>query len=97
MHMLKQRITEHKSSIRHNDVNYPVARHFNKSSHPISSLRFKGIQHTELPGGGDMERQICQRKACWIDTLDTLQPTGLNDDFDMSAVISSVEFGLFSS
>ncbi len=35
--MLKQRISEHKSSIRRKDVNYPVAQHFNEASHPVSS------------------------------------------------------------
>ncbi len=41
---LKQRISEHKSSVRRNDPNYPVAIHFNNAHHDISSLRFCGIE-----------------------------------------------------
>lgn len=37
---LKQQISEHKSSIRRNDPNYPVAVHLNKFSHNAASLRF---------------------------------------------------------
>ena len=85
---LKQRISEHKSSIRRNDINYPVARHFNECSHPISSLRFQGIEHIEMPRGGDMEKRLCQRELYWIDTLNALHPgTGLNEDFDMRVLI----------
>lgn len=46
----------HKSAIRRNDVNYPVARPFNEFAEAISVLRFQGIEHTELLRGGDVER-----------------------------------------
>lgn len=49
---LKQRISEHKSSIRRNDPNYPIAIHFNNNHHDISSLRFCGIEQVTLPPGG---------------------------------------------
>ncbi|KAM4621351.1 LOW QUALITY PROTEIN: NLR family CARD domain-containing protein 3-like [Polymixia lowei] len=45
---LKQRISEHKSSIRRNDREYPVAVHFNDKKHDISSLRFFGIEQSNL-------------------------------------------------
>jgi len=85
--VLKQRISEHKSSIRRNDINYPVARHFNEASHPVSSLRFQSIEHIELPRRGDIDMKLCQRELFWIDTLNALQPTGLNEDFDMSVML----------
>lgn len=50
-------------------------------------LRSQHSEHMELPRGGDVERKICQRELFWIDTLDTLQPTGLNEEFDMSAML----------
>jgi len=82
--ILKQRIIQHKSSIRHNDVNYLVAQYFNSFSHLISSsLRFQGIGHIELPREGNMERKICQRQLFWIETLHILQPMGLDDYLDM--------------
>jgi hypothetical protein len=37
-HSLKQRISEHKSSIRRNDRDYPVAVHFNDLNHDISTF-----------------------------------------------------------
>lgn len=74
--MLKQRIGEHKSSIRRNDF-----------SHPVSSLRFQGAEHMELRRWRDMERKICRRELFWIVTLKTLQPMGLNEDFDMSNML----------
>lgn len=84
---LKQRISEHKSSIRRNDENYPVACHFNNLSHPLSSLRFQGIEQVTLHRGGDVDRKLCQRELFWIHKLDALQPSGLNEDFDMSVFI----------
>ena len=86
-HPLKQRISEHKSSIRRKDVKYPVACHFNNHSHPISSLRFQGIEQITLQRGGDVDRSLCQRELYWIHTLESLQPLGLNEDFDMSVVL----------
>ncbi len=84
---LKQRISEHKSSIRRADPNYPVACHFNASSHPISSLRFQGIEHVQLPRGGDIDKRLHRRELYWIHTLDSIHPQGLNVDFDMSAML----------
>lgn len=84
---LKQRISEHKSSIRRKDENYPVACHFNDLSHPLSSLRFQGIEQVTLHRGGDIDRKLCQRELFWIYTLNALQPSGLNEDFDMSVFI----------
>lgn len=66
---LKQRIREHKSGIRHNDVKYP---HFNELSHNVSALHFWGIDTIDLPQGG----KLCKRKLFWIHTLDALQPIG---------------------
>lgn len=61
--MLKQRISEHKDSIRCNEMNSPAARHFNEFSHPISSLRFRGIERIELQRGGDMERKKISKES----------------------------------
>lgn len=72
-HMLKQRISEHKSSIRRYEVNYPV-----------TSLQLQGIEHNELQreGGIWKERYIFR-----IEPLDISQPIGLNEDFDMSVMV----------
>ena len=55
--------------------------------HPLSTLRFQGIEQIILHRGGDVDRKLCQRELFWIHTLHTLQPSGLNEDFDMSVFI----------
>lgn len=82
---LKQRISEHKSSIRRNDRDYPVAIHFNDNHHDVCSLRFYGIEYVPPPPrGGDHDRLLKQREAFWIHTLQTLAPKGLNDEFNLN-------------
>ena len=72
---LKQRMSEHKSTIRRNDRNYPVAVHFNDFKHDIASLRFIGIEKVHLPRrGGNHDNLLKKREAFWINTLQTLHP-----------------------
>lgn len=82
---LKQRVSEHKSSIRRADPNYPVPSHFNAL--PLSSLHFQGIEQVQLPRGGDIDKRLCQKELFWICTLDSLHPNGLNVDFDTSVML----------
>lgn len=78
---LKQRISEHKSSIRRKDMNYPVAAHFVTLNHDVTSLRFCGIEKVTLPPrGGDIELLLQRRELFWIYTLQTLSPKGMNDE-----------------
>ena len=85
---LKQRISEHKSSIRRNDRDYPVAVHFNDHKHDISSLRFCGIEQVSLPKrGGNHDLLLKRREAFWIFTLQTLSPKGLNDEFNLNIML----------
>ena len=56
---LKQRISEHKSSIRRNDRDYPVAVHFNDLKHDISTFRFCGIEKVKMSDrGGDINNTL---------------------------------------
>ncbi len=81
---LKQRISEHKSSICCNDREYPVAVHFNDARHDISSLRFCGIEKVSPPRrGGDHDLLLKCREAFWIYSLQTLSPKGLNDELPL--------------
>ena len=85
---LKQRISEHKSSIRRNDRDYPVAVHFNDHKHDISSLRFCGIEKVDPPPrGGDHDLLLKRRELYWIHTLQTLAPRGLNDEFPLNVML----------
>lgn len=81
---LKNRISEHRSNIRNHDQKSPVALHFAHAKHSVSSLKYTGIEKVNSPRrGGDMDTILLQREAFWIYTLDTLNPRGLNEDFDL--------------
>lgn len=85
---LKQRVSEHKSTIRRNDRNYPVAVHFNDCKHDISQLRYCGIEQVAAPRrGGNHDLLLKRREAYWIFTLQTLAPKGLNDEFNLNVML----------
>ena len=81
-------MSEHKSSIRRNDREYPVAVHFNDFKHDISTFRFIGIEQVKLPRrGGNHDVLLKQREAYWIYTLQTLHPKGLNDEIQLNVML----------
>lgn len=80
---LKVRISEHRSAIRRGDMDSPVARHFLERAHPISQLRFLGIELVPKPNrGGNFTEKLLRRELFWIYQLNTLSPRGLNEDRD---------------
>ena len=81
---LKTRICEHRSAIRNNDERSPVAVHFKENQHPLSSLRYIGIEHVSLPRrGGNIDNLLLKRELWWCHFLGTLAPEGLNQEFDI--------------
>ncbi len=74
---LRTRISEHHSNIRTGDMRSPIASHFRQVGHNVTVLQYIGI-------GGDYEKKLLQRECFWIYTLDTLSPSGLNEDFDIT-------------
>ncbi|CAB1312762.1 unnamed protein product [Coregonus sp. 'balchen'] len=57
----KTRISEHRN-IRTGETKNPVAVHFVQAGHPISSLRYIGIEMVKMScRGGDIERKLLQR------------------------------------
>jgi glutathionylspermidine synthase len=53
-----------------NNTEYLVAAHFVEATHPISSLKYTGIEHVALPRrGGNMEIILLQREVYWISYL----------------------------
>ncbi len=83
---LKTRIAEHRSSIRTNDQNSPVAVHFNLKRHNLSTLRYIGVEHVKVPRrGGDVNKILLKREAYYIYTLNTLSPKGLNLELDFNS------------
>lgn len=70
---LRKRISEHRSDIRCGDERNPVAAHFKKSRHSMSSFRYSGIEKVEKPlRGGDHNCLLLQREAYYIYTLNTM-------------------------
>ena len=81
---LKTRISEHRSAIRNHDVKSPVAVHFTKMKHTVSSLFFLGIEQVKLPRrGGDLNTLLLKRELFYIFSLGTLAPKGLNEEMDI--------------
>lgn len=61
---LKQSISEHKSSIKWKDMNYPVALHFNKFIRDVSTLSFCGIGKVKVPTKcGDIDIFLQRREV----------------------------------
>ncbi len=81
---LKTRFAEHRSAIRHHEPKSPVAQHFFKLRHSISTLQYIGIEAVKLPRRrGDINHLLLKREAYWIYTWNTLSPNGLNEEFDI--------------
>ena len=86
---LRTRISEHRSNIRCGDERNPVAAHFKKFGHSISSFRYWGIEKVERPfRGGDHGLLLLQREAYYIYTLNTMAPNGLNEEFDLKPFLT---------
>lgn len=85
---VKKRICEHKSAIRNRDVRSPVARHFAREKHNVAQLRFLVLEQVDKhPRGGDRERRLLQRESFWIESLDSLEPFGLNETVDFNCFL----------
>ncbi|XP_069466482.1 uncharacterized protein [Ambystoma mexicanum] len=85
---VKERWSEHKSTIRCKNLRSPVARHFIEFQHTIAQIKFQVIEIVKRPHrGGNYQSLLSQREKYWIHTLDTLQPKGLNDEFSLSCFL----------
>lgn len=61
-----------------------MAAHFKKAGHNVSALRYIGIEKVNKPlRGGNQERLLLQRETFYIYSLNTLAPSGLNEEFDI--------------
>ncbi|CAB1337497.1 unnamed protein product [Coregonus sp. 'balchen'] len=77
-------ICEHRSNIWAGETKNLVAVHFVQTGHPISSLRYIGIEMVKMSRReGDIERKLLQRESFWIHRLNTLSPLGHNEEFDL--------------
>ncbi|CAJ0920813.1 unnamed protein product [Ranitomeya imitator] len=82
---LRDRIASHKSTIRCKKTWLPVPHHFVSANHNVSQLRVQVIEQVERPRrGGNHIKQLKEREAYWIYTLQTLAPGGLNRELDLT-------------
>ena len=70
---LKTRLCNHISSIRRQDPEQPVAQHFSSSNYQICDVTVRIIDKP----GNDIKKRLSFEQA-WIDTIQTIQPWGLN-------------------
>lgn len=72
---IKDRIAQHRSTIRHPQSSLPVSRHFSEMGHKDTDLRFMVLE--EIPHdkrGGDRILKLKRREVWWINKLQSLAP-----------------------
>ncbi|CAJ0965128.1 unnamed protein product [Ranitomeya imitator] len=85
---VRDRVAQHKSTIRCNKTHLPLPFHFSAKNHNIAQLRFQVLEQVDIPRRGQNRTKMLQkREAYWIYTLQTLEPKGLNRDYDVSAFL----------
>ena len=87
---LSDRIAEHLRSVRNNDVDKPVAWHFNAANHSISDIKVCAI--SPISGGNYSRKRQVKRL---IFKIGTILPHGLNERF--SFIEGILRSGLCSS
>ena len=73
---LSDRFAEHLRSVRNDDVDKPVARHFNAANHFISDMKICAI--SPISGGNDSRKR---HEKHLIFKIGTIHPHGLNERF----------------
>jgi hypothetical protein len=75
---LRTRFGEHRRAVNGNDVNQPVARHFNTGNHSVSGMEIRTL--CSNLGSNDSRKR---HKMYLISSLGTVHPYGINDIFPM--------------
>ncbi|CAJ0929305.1 unnamed protein product [Ranitomeya imitator] len=80
---IRDRISQHKSTIRCGKTLLPVPAHFAQNNHTVAQLRYQVLEHIPLARrGGDRIKKLKERESFWIHTLQTLTPLGLNREYE---------------
>lgn len=79
---IKDRISQHKYTIRNNKLDLPIPSHFALHRHSLSQWKFQIIDWIPPPRrGGDRIKILKSCEIQWIFRLETLHPRGLNRDY----------------
>ncbi|CAJ0933968.1 unnamed protein product, partial [Ranitomeya imitator] len=90
----KVRMNQHRYSIRKKRTDLPVPKHFLEFNHTEKDLKCKIIDAVPAQRrGGDRELILKKKELKCIYELNTLKPNGLNVDFKIHTVISSLHIG----
>ncbi|CAJ0922858.1 unnamed protein product [Ranitomeya imitator] len=85
---VRARIIKHKSTVRTGLTELPVPKHFLEHKHSVNQLRFRVIDSVPtLRRGGDRLQLLKQKELKWIFMLGSLQPGGLNLDFNLQTCV----------
>lgn len=85
---IRDRICKHKSTIRVGNLLLPIPYQFKEKGHHISQLKYQFIEQVELNRrGGDIKQLLRWREAFGVHTLQTLEPRGLNRDYEIAHLI----------
>ncbi|CAJ0968530.1 unnamed protein product [Ranitomeya imitator] len=86
--VVHDRISQHKSNIRCNRDHLPLPHHFRTMGHNIAQFKFQVVEQIEQGHRGQNRVKLLRkRESYWIFTLQTLEPKGLNRDYDMSSFL----------
>ncbi|XP_077148443.1 uncharacterized protein LOC143809192 [Ranitomeya variabilis] len=81
---IRDRISQHKSTIRCKRLMLPIPAHFISHNHNIAQLRYQIIDSIPLARrGGNRISKLKEKEAYWIYTLQTLEPNGLNREYEL--------------
>lgn len=71
-------------------MDHAAAKHYAEAKHGApSSFKFCGIEKAMMPTRGcDVLMNLAQRETCWLYTLRTVTPNGLNDDYSLKCFVS---------
>lgn len=83
------RIRDHISLIQKKRMETPISRHVGlQHNFDSSCLHFFALEHIP-PGdrGGDYDKLLLQKEACWIQELSALKYPGMNDAFSCKSFL----------
>ncbi|OCT83214.1 hypothetical protein XELAEV_18025752mg [Xenopus laevis] len=84
---VRERIREHKSAINTGKKEQAVAGHFIECAHRVNQLKFQIVESMETKQRrGNNLKELFYREAFWIRKLETLEPWGLNKEYDLSPI-----------
>lgn len=81
--MYQTRICKHRSTIRTQHLLLPIPFHFQRG-HSISQ-KYQIIEYVTVNRrGGNIKEALRRRKAFWIHKLGTMEPKGLNQEYEIA-------------